>query len=237
MTSFRKNFSIILKFLVVAFVMLGLIVSFATYKLDGYSHWSKRLLYFTTQSNLWIAVLDLVLIVKILKNKENLDTLYTLKLAFTVSMAMTMFVFCVILGPNADENYRAWSFSSIILHAVVPTLVIADYFIDNYRILYTKKHWLLTTLPPLIYLVFASALHLLSVDFGRGVTYAYFFLDFSTPAGLFGLIQNPPTIGSFYWILFFLIFVLMISAFFVKTYPTNIIERRKKKIDKKQKGI
>ena len=230
MNSFRKNLSISLKFLIALLVAVGVTVSLATYQLDGYSHWSKRLLYFTTQSNLWIAVLDVILAVKMLKKKDNLNSLYVLKLAFTVSMVMTMFVFCVILGPNADENYRAWSFSSIILHAVVPAIVIADYFIDDYRILYTKKHWLFTTVPPLIYLVFASVLHLLSVDFGRGVTYAYFFLDFSNPAGFFGLVKNPPTIGSFYWILFFLLFVLTISAILIA-----LKNRRQIKLDKKAK--
>ncbi len=237
MNSFRKNFSIILKFVIVAFVVVGITVSLSTYHLDGYSRWSKRLLYFTTQSNLWIGTLDLILAVKLLKKKENLDVLYALKLAFTVSIAMTMFVYCVILGPNADESYRAWSFSSIILHVIVPALAIADFFIDNYPILYTKKHLFFTTIPPLIYLVFASILHLFSVDFGRGDTYAYFFLNFSTPAGLFGIMENPPTIGSFYWIVFFLIFVLMISAFFISTSPTNVIERRKKSNKKTKKSI
>ena len=232
MTSFRKNFSIILKFFVVLFVAVGITVSLSTYYLDGYSHWTKRLLYFTTQSNLWIGAIELIIAISILRGKENLDVLYAFKLAFTVAITMTMFVYCVILGPNADEGYRAWSFSSVVLHAVVPALAIADYFIDDYRILYTKKHLFFTTVPPLIYLVFASVLHLFSVDFGRGVTYAYFFLNFSTPAGLFGIMETPPTIGAFYWIIFFLIFVLMLSSFFIATSPTNIIERRKYRKDK-----
>jgi hypothetical protein len=68
-------------------------------------------------------------------------------------------------------------------------------------------------MPPLAYFVFAGALNILNVDFGKGDTYPYFFLNLKSPAGIFGFSDTPPfVIGSFYWIILFLLMVFSIAV-------------------------
>lgn len=204
---------------------LGFILSCVFAVRDGYSHWLTRLLYFTQQSNLWIGVTCLLLAIALInKNNALIKALSVCKLIFTVSITVTGFIFCTVLAPFADFN--VWTFSSVLTHVVVPVLSIAD-FVSNKNITgLNKKHVLLTLVPPLAYFIFASVLCVLKIDFGRGEPYPYFFMNFYSEVGLFGFIGKwPPQIGSFYWIVFFCVFIYFLGLLY---YAIN------KKLTKKQ---
>lgn len=237
----KKNISIILKILTVITSLTGVIIGFFNATYDGYSHWSSRLLYFTTQSNIWIGVTFLIILILHFKFKNNeklKSILYLLKYIFTVSITITGVIFCAVLGPNVDDSFHAWSLSSLLTHVFTPLLAIVDYFVDDYPLVLNFKKTFLVTIPPFIYLVFASVLGFAGVDFGRGDNFPYFFLNYNSPAGVFGFSSQPPfVIGSFYWIVILLIMVLSLGWLFYSLHPTSIKRRRERKQEKINKTI
>lgn len=221
----RKRISFYLKWLITAVALVGVVLSFFNATADGYSHWSKRLLYFTSESNIWIALTCLAILlfphIKSISNSIRVKkSLYVLKYIFTVSITLTGFIFCAVLAPGAEnDNYNAWTAASIMTHVIVPGLSVVDFFLDDYNVLLTRKHMLYTAIPPFLYLIFASILGFMNVDFGRGDTFPYFFMNYKSPAGIFGTSDVMPyRIGSFYWIVFMLLLILGISALYRKSY-------------------
>lgn len=222
----RNKISLTFKILIASASFLGIILSFARATLDGYSHWSKRLLYFTAQSNIWIGALSLVILAYafISRSKEGdtrvKNTLYVLKYVFTVSVTVTGLIFCAVLAPGAKtDNYNAWTFSSLITHVIVPSLSIADLFVDGYKINIKKHHVFYTAIPPFLYMIFSTVLYLLGVDFGRGEPFPYFFLNYGSPAGVFGFSNEMPyMVGSFYWIILILFVIFGFASLYRKLY-------------------
>lgn len=220
----REKISFALKWTVVALSFAGVIWSFFNAEADGYSHWTKRLLYFTSQSNIWVALCMLVILVfslPSLRERARLKNfLYILKYVFTVSITLTGFIFCVVLAPGAaNDNYNAWSGASIMTHVLVPVLTIVDFFLDPYRVSLKKRHIFLTAVPPFIYSVFATVLVLMKVDFGRGDAFPYFFFNYYSPAGFFGFSDEMPYIlGSFYWIIFMFLLIVGTGALYRRLY-------------------
>lgn len=227
----RARASLALKIIVTASALIGVFISFFTAKLDGYSPWWVRLLYFTTQSNLWIGVTMLLLLVdKVIKESPvRRDTLYLLKFIFTVSITVTGLVYCIVLAPFADESYRPWSFTSILTHVVVPVASVVDFFVDERQKPVTFKQVPLATIPPLYYIFFAGVLGSLGVDFGRGENYPYFFMNYWSPVGFFGVGGDPPNqIGSMYWIFIFFVLIALLASAYACFHPNNIKRRRNK---------
>ncbi len=213
---FNNFTSIILNFFIFIFSILGFILACVYATRDGYSHWSARLLYFTQQSNLWIAFTSLIfavfLIINIYKN-INFTIISIFKYIFTVSITITCIIFCVLLAPFADFN--VWTFASILTHVIVPFLSILDFFTNKKIVKLQKNNIWLALIPPLIYFAITSILCVLMVDFGRGTPYPYFFMDFYSNVGFFGFIAEwPPQIGSFYWILILLALIYMLSLIY-----------------------
>ena len=218
----KKKISEILKLITAIISFSGLILSFIGAERDGYSHWAKRLLYFTCQSNVWMIAIFAVMLIAGLRAKgekmRHRDMLYTLRFALTVSITLTGFVFCTLLAPfSARDGYNAWSASSIMSHVITPILSVVDLFYDPERINIGRREIGYSVLPPLFYLIFASVFCILKVDFGRGDPYPYFFMNYYSPAGVFGFSKVMPfAIGSFYWMLFLLGLVLSIAAVYAR---------------------
>ena len=212
-----KRISYGLKVAILLSALGGVVLSLFYAERDGYSHWSKRLLYFTGLSNMWIGICVLIILIapfiKALNTDFAKDMLYALRYIFTVSITVTGIVYCFILAPFAEEGeFNPWTLSNVLTHVVAPVLTLVDFFIDEYKLRLTKVHIVFTAIPPLMYFVFSSILNLLGVDFGRGDDYPYFFLNLKSPAGIFGFSDTPPfVIGSFYWILLFLFMVYSIA--------------------------
>lgn len=222
----RKNLSFALKICIVFAGIIGVFISLFTTRLDGYSHWPVRFLYFTTQSNLWIGFTVLAILLLPYfpdKNKEKWEKrLYILKYIFTVSITVTGLVFCFLLAPFADESYRPWSFTSILTHVIAPLTSIVDFFVDETQIEWKNRNLFYSIVPPLCYFAFAMLLGAFNVDFGRGEPFPYFFLNFKTEAGLFGFVDGDlPQFGSMYWIILILCMILGLSALYSLKYKKN----------------
>jgi hypothetical protein len=218
----RKKISASLNFLIGILSLVGITIACFYGTTDGYSHWSKRLLYFTQLSNIWIGVVCIIvgfLFVLKSKNQRLINVVYVLKYVFTISIAITGIIFCALLAPFADHNI--WSYYNFITHVVVPIFAISDFFVNNVKVEIKKKHIFLGLVPPLAYFIFASILSLLNVDFGKGDPYPYFFLNLSSDVGLFGFKYNEvrPELGTFYWIAVISLLILTISWLFYKLHP------------------
>ena len=225
--SVRQRISNILKYIIVFSALGGTVYGLFTATGDGYSHWSKRLLYFTTQSNVWVGIIYLIIIISSLFNKERhnelKDTLYYCKYVFIVSIAMTCLVFCCFLGPFADESYHPWSLYSFFAHVITPVLAIVEFFLDEFKYQFRLKHLFMTTIAPLIYFIISIVLCVFRLDFGRGEPFPYFFLDISSNVGFFGFTTFPrPNMGVVWWILFFSIVMLSIGQLLIKTHHSSI---------------
>ena len=210
-----KRISNFLKIATIICAVAGIILCSINARYDGYSHWSKRLLFFTNQSNVWIVIVMILMLLPF--NAQKRQSIILTKYIFTISITITGLIFCCFLAPFADESYHSWSLSGILTHIAVPVFSIADFFIDKEKIKINKKGVFLSLIPPLCYFALCSLLFLFNVDFGRGENFPYFFLNFASPAGFFGFSNQPPYIvGSFYWIIFLLSLILIISMVYAK---------------------
>ena len=225
----RKKVSNALKYVIVLSAFLGTILGFFTATRDGYSHWTKRLLYFTTQSNLWIGIIYLCIII-MLKNKTDeyvKEGFYFCKFSFVVCIFMTGFVFCLFLAPFADQSYHPWSIYSIMAHVITPILALLDFYLDEYVYDFHFSHIISVIIPPLIYYALAIALGYFNLNFGRGEPYPYFFLKLNSQAGIFGFSINSLQIfGTFWWLLFFSLVMISIGFILIKTHPKMLLKRK-----------
>lgn len=210
-----KTTNRILKIMTALSAFVGVGISLFSALDDNFTHRYKRLMYFTAQSNLWIGItFVLVLFFPFLKIKNRRQwqrKLYIAKYIFTVSITMTGIVFCAVLAPFAPPDYRPWAFCNVLTHIVTPILAVADFLSDKMRIRLTARHVFASLLPPFFYFTTASVLGAFHFDFGRGEPYPYFFMNYHSPAGFFGIVRERPFIGSFYWWMFFIALMLLIA--------------------------
>lgn len=220
--------SIIMKILVAISVTMGLILCFKD--AGGFMGGKTLLLYFTNQSNIWIGVTALVLaVVEIVNFKKGVYTL-TKKLSlihqiFTVSISLTGVIYCFVLVPAfmaAGGGFNPFSLTQMLLHVVTPLLSIADFVLFTRGVKYLKRECFIATIPPFYYLFFSLAGYIRNWDFGMGANYPYFFLNYGSPAGVFGFSSEMPYfMGSFYWIAFIVLLVSGMSLLYIK-----IVNRR-----------
>ena len=224
--------SIILKLIIIILVFTGFTISYLS---DGRG--TNTLLFFTIQSNLWLGIVDIILLIaSIIAIKRKEYTLkngyYILQQVFTLCIALTGVVFIFILLPgillHRDlTSYNPFTSYSIIFHAVVPALGIIDYFISIERVEFKKYSFLFGAIPSLYYFIFSLIGYICNWDFGEGRNYPYFFLNYASPAHIFGFSsQMPYLMGSFYWIILLLALVLGMSYLLIYLLKRKNIKRR-----------
>ena len=134
---------------------------------------------------------------------------------FTISITITGLIYCCLLAPFADETYRPWSIESILVHVVCPTLSVVDFFVDDYKIVYTIKERLFAYIPPLCYFVIALILGACGVTFRGEETYPYFFMNFKSQVGLFGFkFEGLFEMGAIYWIVVIILLIFGLGALY-----------------------
>ena len=198
-----KLYPVALNLAIAALAFFGVLLACLLATRDGYSTWTRRMLYFTQQSHLWIAAVSLVFALLLLRSdvsEQALRRVGLFKYIFTVSITVTGIIFCGLLAPFADMP--VWYLSNVITHVIVPILAVLDFFADAWIRPLHKRDALYALIPPAAWFLFASVLCALRVDFGKGEPYPYFFMDFYSEVGLFGAKATPgerPMLGSFYW--------------------------------------
>jgi hypothetical protein len=155
-------------------------------------------LYFTTQSNIWIALIALPVIIFDLVGKGRRDlpkTLYAIKFMFTASISLTFVVFSLLLAPLMPRSYLL-SPSNLFLHNITAFFALADFWIFDRKMTIKKGTWLLAVIMPALYLVFVLILASTGPRFSGNLV-PYFFLDYQK---LGWLRIGQGGIGVAYWI-------------------------------------
>ena len=209
----RKITSLILKSIVIVAAIVGVVMQVVEAQ--------AAMLYFTIQSNIWIATACLVGFVLILLKKQIRGWMYSTKLIFTVSITLTGVVYCSMLAPFLGA--MAYSLSNTLLHVIVPVASVADFLVYD-CVQYKKWECVTVTIPPFYYLAFAGIGYALNWEFLDGYNYPYFFLDWGSPAGAFGFSSESPYMGVFYYILILLAFVIGVGALYI--FLARLIHRR-----------
>lgn len=200
----RKYLSMFLKFIIVISSFTGIYLS--VFSSSKFMSGLKSLMYFTIQSNIWIGIWSLFLLIlmilELIKKKTiRKRYMYLFKQIFTVSITLTGVMYCFFLAPTSNSN-NAWSLVNLLTHVIVPISSVFDFFIDDFKVLFKKKDSLLTLIPSVYYVFFALICYLADFKFSDGNNYPYFFLNFGSPSGMFGFSDNPLYfMGTFYWIL------------------------------------
>ena len=227
----KKYFSLSLQFIVVLCAALGVSIS-AIFSGASAMGSETIFLYFTIQSNIWIAAICLVYF--IIGTAEAISgrtfhiprILWILKFVFTVSITLTGAVFCLVLAPPMPGAFR--SVTNILTHAIVPAAAIADLFLcEAGKVSY--KFIFFACIPPILYLLFASLGYALGWNFGGGNNYPYFFLNLGSPAGIFGFGDGIYFMGTFYWVIVLLAFISAIAAIYVailKSHSAHKVQHR-----------
>lgn len=220
----RTIISIILKLLTVGAVLGGILGCLLD--AGGFMGGSGLLLYFTNQSNIWIGAIALVLaIVQIVNMTKGIYGLnkkvYLIQQVFTVSISLTCIVYCFVLVPSflaVDSNlFNPFAITQMLLHVISPLLAIVDFLLCCRGVKFNTVDCLWSAIPPLYYLGFSAVGFVLNWNFGMGNNFPYFFLNYNSPAGIFGFSNVMPYfMGSFYWIILLVFLVLGMSLAYLK---------------------
>lgn len=219
----KKWLSILFKTIVFLASSIGLILVICNIEVT-YVGGLKGMLYFTNQSNLWIGLVCfvgiIIMIMERIKQKSYVKPwMKIVKLIFTVAITLTGVVYCFVLVPTMTED--PWCLTSVLTHVVVPVFAVLDFLVYDvdYSYKYKQSFWVL--IPPVYYLIFAGIGYIIDLDFGLGVNYPYFFLDWGAPVGFFGISKElPHYIGMFYWLILMLGIVLGFAILYIKASKT-----------------
>ncbi len=204
----RKTISYILKLTVVLSAVTGILMS-AFAGRNSFMGGSRVFMYFTIQSNILIAIICAAGGFLLMRNKAVGKTWFVVKLVGTVSITLTGVVFAVLLVPVLGGN--AWNVQNTLTHAVVPAAAVADFFVTASGSGIKRKSVVYVIIPPLLYTVYAGIGYIRGWDFSGGRNYPYFFLNWGSPAGAFGLTKGLPYMGCVWWILLLLFFLIAVG--------------------------
>lgn len=203
--------SIILKITVVICSFVGVALCLLPEGDSGLNY--RTLLFFTTQSNIWIGIVCITELIRMKQKRTPSHKDSVIKMMFTISILLTGVVFNTMLAPIYGPS--AYSLMSILVHVVSPIAAVLDYFVcrKSYKMSGKDAWW--GIIPPLYYLGFASVGYVLRWNFGGGVNYPYFFLNWGSPAGAFGFIGEFPFMGVAWYVIILLFSLLFVSRLFI----------------------
>ncbi|MCR5283303.1 MAG: Pr6Pr family membrane protein [Lachnospiraceae bacterium] len=208
LTQKRKSISYVLKSIVILSAIIGTVLSAHSGR-DGFMGGSRVFMFFTTQSNIAIALICLAGCILTMRKKQIHDAFYVIKFVGTVSITLTGVVFVVLLAPTLGP--RAWSIQNILTHVVVPVLSVVDFFVVSAGVGMKKRNVFFVIIPPILYAIYAGIGYVRGWEFAEGYNYPYFFLNWGSSAGAFGFSNELPYMGSAWWILALFIFLMLVG--------------------------
>ena len=208
----RKKLSYVLKTVVVIAAVIGIVISALGGK-NSFMGGKVVLMYYTVQSNIAIAAVCALGMYLMHRNRNVHNVWFVVKFVMTVAITLTGVVFCLILAPTM--GIAAWNIQNILTHVVVPAAAIADLFVTGIYGDIRREHIIFITIPPLLYVIYAGIGFICNWQFGFGHNYPYFFLNWGSPLGVFGLSGQFPFMGTVWWILLLLAFLLVVGRLYV----------------------
>lgn len=212
MSKQRKNTTLLLKVIVVFSALIGIVLS-AFGGRDSFMGGRTVFMYFTIQSNIAIAVICAIGAYLLIKNAEIPAVWFLIKFVGTVAITLTGVVFCFVLAPTM--GILAWNIQNILTHVVVPVAAVADFFVTGLYGSFRRSDALFVTIPPLVYVIYAGIGYVRNWQFGPGFNFPYFFLNWGHPIGVMGFSRQFPFMGTIWWILFLLVFLLAVGRLYL----------------------
>lgn len=211
----RRVLSYILKSGIIASAVIG--VGFSVLRASTPAAKASLFMYFTTQSNIVMAIVALMCLVgmaRLHSDSACLGRFLSLcSLMSTVAITVTGVVFCFVLAPTMGHPFAN---ESIYVHVFTPILSVADYILCRRYLRLKASDCLYGIVLPLSYLGYASLGYVLDWSFNsRGLNYPYFFMNWGNPLGAFGLDDAFPFMGVMWYILAILVFVILISRLYI----------------------
>ena len=200
----RKPISYVLKTIVILSALIGTFLS-AFAGSSSFMGGTKVFMYFTIQSNLFIAAILAAGLFMLIKNKPVGEGLYVLKLVGTVAITLTGVVYTFVLLPAYGPVI--WSFHNALTHLVVPVASVADFFLMVPSVKIGKRNVFFVLIPPFLYAVYTGIGFSRGWQFSDGKNYPYFFLNWGSPAGAFDFTRGLPFMGTAWWIAVLFVFL------------------------------
>jgi hypothetical protein len=208
----QKKISYCLKIIIIVSAVVGIYLS-ANAGRGFFMGGSRTFMYFTTQSNIVMAIISAAGIYFVRREKHIMWIWNIVKFVATVSITLTGVVFCTLLAPLLGEH--AWSLHNILTHVVVPVASVIDFFVIAKSTRISHRDAFLVIIPPLLYVIYAGIGYARGWEFADGRNYPYFFLNWGSPAGAFGFADELPYMGTMWWIFVLLIFLIMVGRFYL----------------------
>ncbi len=212
LTSTKRNISFILKAVVIVSAILGTFLS-AYAGRHSFMGGSRVFMYFTIQSNIAMAIISAIGCNYMIKNKLPGKAWQIIKFVGTVSITLTGVVFCFVLAPTLGEH--AWNIQNVLTHVIVPLAAIMDFFVVSNVFSIQKKNVFFVIIPPILYAIYAGVGYVQGWQFAEGINYPYFFLNWGSKAGAIGFTNELPFMGTVWWILALLIFLIVVGLLYL----------------------
>ncbi len=197
-----------LKMIVIVSAVVGTVLSAYAGRL-AFMGGSRVFMYFTIQSNIAIAIISAIGLYKIVKARPAGKVWYIIKFVGTVSITLTGVVFGFVLAPTLGT--AAWNIQNTLTHLIVPVVAVIDFFVVAPKANIHKKNVIFVIIPPILYAIYAGIGYVRGWEFAEGINYPYFFLNWGSKAGAFGFTNELPFMGSAWWILALLIFLIVVG--------------------------
>ena len=182
MKSTKQTISLIYKSLIVIISFVALYLNFKFIK------FKTAILYFTYLSNLAGFLYFLILVIRILMNKNEGKYHYVFKSLVNINLTLTMVLYNLILAKN-NPVYVGYELECYLVHLVVPLLVIFDYFIFDKKGCLKSNYQIVWTVSLIVYATFVLTYSFLGGKFIDGASVPYVFMDKSI-YGTSGVIIN-----------------------------------------------
>ncbi|MCR5331880.1 MAG: Pr6Pr family membrane protein [Lachnospiraceae bacterium] len=207
-TKTRKMLSLAFKVIVFFSAVIGTFLSYYAGR-NSFMGGNRVFMFFTIQSNIAIAIICAVGFCLLLKDAGIGKVWYTVKFVGTVSITLTGVVFGFVLAPTLGAG--AWNIQNTLTHLVVPVVAVADFFMISGIARIKRINALYVIIPPIIYAIYAGIGYVNNWQFMEGINYPYFFLNWGSKAGAFGFTNELPFMGTAWWILALLIFLIAVG--------------------------
>ena len=208
----QKICSYILKTVTVLSALIGTFLSYYAGRLS-FMGGSRVFMFFTIQSNIAIAVICAIGCVMMLRGRDAGKVWPVIKFVGTISITLTGVVFGFVLAPTLGG--QAWNIQNTLTHLVVPVAAVLDFFVVSTAFEIKKRNDLFVIIPPILYAVYAGIGYVRGWQFIEGINYPYFFLNWGSPAGAFGFSNELPFMGTAWWIVALLFFLLAIGYIYL----------------------
>lgn len=158
----------------VAFGSLGIVLNILYH-----GDFVRSISYFTVQSNLFVVVTILALLVAKNRNQERFQIV---KMAVTIAILVTFLVYHLILYPaiGSSDAYDYPFAIDLLVHTLTPIMMVLDYFLFDRKGLLRTRHLGYYLIIPLFYFLYAQVYALAGGTFAfndETTRYAYGFLN------------------------------------------------------------